>query len=40
MIMETIQNMVTATEQEKETKKKWLMKDFIKNGMYVPEDLR
>lgn len=37
MMMETIQNMATATEQEKETKKKWLARDFIKNGMYIPK---
>lgn len=37
MMMETIQNMATATEQEKETKKNWLARDFIKNGMYIPK---
>jgi ribosomal protein L40E len=36
-MMNTLENIVTATEREKETKKRWLAKDFIDNGMYVPK---
>ncbi|HJS64453.1 MAG TPA: zinc ribbon domain-containing protein [Nitrososphaeraceae archaeon] len=37
MMMNTMDKLVTITEPEKETKKKWLAEDFIKNGMYIPK---
>ncbi len=37
MVMDTMDKLVTVTEREKKTKKKWLAYDFIDNGMYVPK---
>ncbi len=37
MMMNTMDKLVTVTEEEKETKKKLLARDFIDNGMYIPK---